>query len=125
MSKSIFTLFAASLISTSVLAHGGDAPGPNGGQIQMPGNFHTELVRDEDGSFKIYLLDIDFKNPTIKNSEVKLKVTDSNVPVKIKCVTKADHFYCKAPKKLTSGTVTLDVTREGIKAPTPAIYSLK
>jgi hypothetical protein len=32
--------------------HGEDKPGPNGGYIQMPGAFHTELVPVSDKVFK-------------------------------------------------------------------------
>ncbi len=88
-------------------SHGGDKPGPHGGYVEMPGLLHTEVVPDKDGSFHIYLLDIEFKNPTVKNSEVQawLTVAASKDKIELKCETMEDtHFHCIPPKKYSKAT---------------------
>lgn len=52
-------------------AHGEEKPGPNGGEIRMPGAFHTEL-KQVGREFHVYLLDLEFKNPMIENSGVEI-----------------------------------------------------
>ena len=49
-------LFLMAMLVSSILAfaHGEDKPGPHGGHIKMPANFHTEVIASEDGSFHIY-----------------------------------------------------------------------
>jgi hypothetical protein len=67
--KTICMLFAAILFQhTLASAHGEDKAGPNGGFIRMPGAFHTELVPSGKDKLKVYLLDIQWKNPSLKNS---------------------------------------------------------
>lgn len=78
------------------LAHGEDKPGPHGGEIRMPGAFHTELVLDKGGKkgapAKIYLLDIEWKNPVVKDSAVSVAVDEK--PAK-ECKPASDHFTCE------------------------------
>lgn len=74
-------------------AHGEDKPGPNGGEIRMPGAFHTELVRGEKGApAKVYLLDMEWKNPTVKDSAVSVSLDGK--PAK-DCKPAKDHFTCE------------------------------
>ena len=91
-----------SLIITSIFltentyAHGMNKHGPNGGFIQMPGTFHTELV--ENGKdFHVYLLDISFKNPMVEESKVSLKYKADKDFV-VECRPEGNKFVCPKPK---------------------------
>ena len=120
MFKTILIL-SAIFASLQTFAHGEDVPGPHGGYIQMPANFHTEVVPDKNGkSFKVYLTDLQFKNPLTKNSEVKAQLGDQN----ILCSVKKDYFLCSGAKNLKSGTLVIKATRDGVVAQTEATYDL-
>lgn len=100
--------FLAALLGVLAMAgvafgHGEDKPGPHGGAIRMPGAFHTELVKESPTKFKIYLLDIDFKKPVTKNSEVKANG--------IACKPRKKYFECSLPKPAKE--VTILAKREG------------
>jgi hypothetical protein len=112
--------FAANL----AFAHGEDKPGPNGGHIRMPGNFHTEVIADKDGSFHVYLLDIQFQNPTIKNSEVKAHIISGKGKTKLKCKPMGTHFHCKGGTPARKGSLVLKAKRSGVIAGTDAKYPL-
>ncbi len=111
----ILTIF---LISLNSFSHGENKPGPNGGFIRMPGIFHTEVVPDKmSDSFHLFLLDLAFKNPTVKNSSVEVLLEQPrNKKVKFSCeVMESNHFYCK-PEMVYSkdvGTLILRVKRDG------------
>ncbi|WP_347356657.1 hypothetical protein [Bdellovibrio sp.] len=95
-------------------AHGEDKPGPHGGHIQMPGAFHTELIVGKDQSAHIYLLDMNFENPTAQNSEIKVTAKNKKAEVKYTCsVMDGNHFHCipdgKVPAKTT---LIVQATRE-------------
>ncbi len=95
----LILLVATSLmISPLIHAHGEDKPGPNGGYIRMPGAFHTELLKVGNTKFKVFLLDIEWKNPTIKESFVTAIVKSKNKEETIKCKTANDVFECSLPK---------------------------
>ena len=91
-----------SLIITSIFltenasAHGMNKHGPNGGFIQMPGTFHTELV-DNGKDFHVYLLDISFKNPMVQDSKVSLKYKADKDSV-VDCRPEGSKFICPKPK---------------------------
>lgn len=120
--KSLLTIILLTA-SLKTFAHGEDKLGPNGGYLKMPGGFHTEVVPQKDGNLKVYLLDIEFKNPTVKNS--KITATISNATTKnLDCKTKRDHFVCKTTKaELDKGTLTVVAERSTVKG-AEAIYSL-
>lgn len=119
-------LFLVMILSTAtvVFAHGGGAPGPHGGAIQMPANFHTEVVAEDGGSFRIYLLDMEFKNPVTKNSGVEVDVVKGKKQTTLECVVVGDGFQCKAPKPVTSGILTIKAMRDGSMATMEAKYEL-
>lgn len=98
------------LASTQAMAHGEDKPGPNGGKITMPGAFHVELLPVDARQLKVFLLDIDFRNPVVKASS--LKVTQGSVQAK--CKEKSDHFVCEFPTQINlnqPGEITVIATR--------------
>ena len=121
----ILIILTTLLLSRQVYAHGEDKVGPHGGFIRMPGAFHTELVPSGNNAFKVYLLDMDWKNPSVKDAKVKLtfkgmKNMNSN------CVEKANFYLCKfdkifKPKNV--GELILETTREA-QAGDPVFYSL-
>lgn len=101
--------------SLNLFAHGYDKPGPHGGEITMPGNFHVELL-DKGANFVVYLLDINFKNPTTTQSSVVLN--------NVNCTAKNDHFVCPKPKQLKE--VSINAVRENKKGTlTTYAYPLK
>ena len=66
-------LAAAMLFShAAAFAHGEDKPGPHGGEIRMPGAFPTEIILVAQNKIRIYLLDMNWKNPTVKNSNMEV-----------------------------------------------------
>lgn len=109
-------LFALTLLaSLNTWAHGEDKPGPNGGHVRMPGAFHTELNYDEKTQdLHVFLLDMDFKNPSIKDSTLNAVFNSGKTTVTYSCATMdGNHFHCVANKKFKPrGTLTLKATRE-------------
>ncbi|MGZ5279385.1 MAG: hypothetical protein ACXWC9_05560 [Pseudobdellovibrionaceae bacterium] len=103
-------------------AHGGDKPGPHGGQIEMPGAFHTEVVADADG-FKVYLLDIKFENPSVKDSSVRVELKSDQTRVSSACEKRLDYFFCRTGKNVSKGTLVVKAVRENAKG-NDANYSL-
>ena len=95
--KRFFFLF---MILSAVLAwgHGEDKPGPNNGFIRMPGAFHTEIVPLGSNQFKVFLLDIQWKNPSVKESSLDFAYQGKR-KIKAAC-EKKDNFYflCTFPK---------------------------
>ncbi len=117
----ILTLF---FFSFSVSAHNEDKPGPHGGHIQMPANFHVEAVADAHGGFHIYLMDMENKNPVTKDSWVKASVKDNKKTQKLKCSKMGEeHFQCTG-KKITGGVLTVKAKRSGTEASMDATYEL-
>lgn len=101
------------LLTTVAFAHGEDKPGPNGGFIQMPGSFHTEVVPEKDGSFKVYLLNLQNQEPKIKNSSVTATIVNGKKKQKLDCMAMGEHFHCKTKSGLKSGTLVILANREG------------
>lgn len=115
---SIFLIFA----SYGMLAHGEHEVGPNGGTIRMPGGFHTELIVLKEG-LKVYLLDIEFKNPSTKNGSLKAKIVQGKSEQKLECQAHPDHFFCPVSKVPSSGKIVLKATREKMEG-IDAVYDL-
>ena len=124
--KMIFKALVLLIFSSSIAnAHGMDKLGPHKGYVQMPGAFHTEVVQDKDGSFRIYLLDVEFKNAITKNSEIKAKIKSGRT-YQLNCMVMNDYFHCVGTKEVTgngSGELYISATRDGIKG-NEAVYQL-
>lgn len=75
-------------------AHGEEKLGPHGGYIKMPGAFHTELVLDGAHKVKVYLLDFDWKNPSVRDSSVSLTLHGRGRAT-AKCVKQDDNYACE------------------------------
>lgn len=112
--KSVITTVLL-LASLKTLAHGEDKLGPNKGYLKMPGGFHTEVVPNKDGSIKVYLLDIEFKNPTVKDSKVEAMIHSSSMK-NLTCTPKRDHFVCDTNKAdLKNGMLMIIAERNSVK----------
>lgn len=127
--KNFFFIIATLIMTFNVYAHNEDKFGPHKGYIKMPGIFHTELVPEQRQSFKVYLLDVNIKNPTTENSNVTLSYegTDGNKNP-YKCIKVKDYFSCSVDSKTTAvdlnkGSLIVEASREGKKG-NKAIYSL-
>lgn len=120
--KTLLTLILIT-ISVQSFGHGEDKFGPNGGYLKMPGGFHTEVVPDQDGKLKIFLIDINFKSPAVKNSKVTATINNGRKK-EIICTAKRDHFLCETTKAdLIKGTLNIIAVRSTVKG-TEAIYEL-
>lgn len=123
--KNLFTLLAITLLTAQLAkAHGEDKPGPHGGYIKMPANFHTELVPAADGSFMIYLIDIQFQNPVIENSKVKVFFNSGKKKITLNCTPMKDHFHCFSKQPIKKGILSVRATRSGNSATMDAKYDL-
>ena len=96
--KGATVLIISSLVTLQAFAHGEDKPGPNGGYIRMPGGFHTELVQANNQKFKVYLLDINWQNPTVRDSSVEANVEFKSESIAASCKPEANFFSCELPK---------------------------
>ena len=92
----ILLLITVLLFTSQGFSHGEDKPGPNQGFIQMPGAFHTEVVPQSKNSVQVYLLDIAWKNPTIKDSSVKAQIGKESV----QCAPQKNFFICQFSDKI-------------------------
>lgn len=128
--KALLALFLTSLLSVSAFAHGEDKPGPHGGFVRMPGLFHTEVAFDtKDDSFHLFLLDVEFKNPTVKNSSVEAVVEQGKKSkVSFSCsVMGGNHYHCKPqrPYSKSNGKLVLKATRDGAAGTAEYQFPLK
>lgn len=100
-------LISAIIVFTATaFSHGEDKPGPHGGFIKMPSGFHTEVVPVGNNQLKVYLLDIDWKNPTTDKSTVRVNATV--------CAAKDSYFICDLGKIFNlkkKGKLTIEATR--------------
>lgn len=98
----IFALGQLLIFTSTALAHGEDKPGPHGGFIRMPGAFHTELVPSGMNKLKVYLLDVNWKNPSVTGSSLKLRYGLKGELAK--CEIGSGLFYtCEFSKKIDLG----------------------
>jgi hypothetical protein len=113
------------LVANLAHAHGENKLGPHQGYIRMPGAFHTELVPVNNKQFHIYLMDVGNKNPTIKDSSVKLTYFNNNLKNAFKCTPLKDHFSCIQKKEidLKKGKLVINAIRLSEKS-TDAEYEL-
>jgi hypothetical protein len=124
MKKTIAIIFAILMTGQLAYSHGEDKLGPNNGYIKMPAGFHTEVVPNKDGTFKVFLLDMSFKNPTVKESSVIARIENKKDKVNVKCEPMRDHFHC-FPKNvdLKNGSLIILAQRSLAKG-NEAIYKL-
>lgn len=112
------------MISVSSYGHGEDTTGPHGGVIRMPGAFHTEAIIVNKSTVAIYLLDINIKNPTTKESTVSATIMHDKKLHPLTCTPKEDKFECDVPENtnLLSGELVVMAKRgeiQGVEARYP------
>lgn len=116
MLKHIWSVVGLLVFAQYAFGHGEDKAGPNGGFIQMPGAFHTEIVQIEKDIAKVYLLDMNFQNPSIKASVVEVKLGSKT---SLKCQVQTEpYFLCQFPKGTDlskKGRLLVKAQREGQK----------
>lgn len=114
MKHKTFAFISFLLMPLTLWAHGEETPGPHGGHIKMPGAFHTEIKVSSQDEIQVYLLDMSFKNPSVKDSSVKMYLKYKNTQVSFTCqVADGDHFTCKGNKKIPAhGNLIITATRE-------------
>ena len=108
-------LFTA-LLSVQSWSHGEDRPGPNNGFIRMPGAYHTELVPVGKNQVKVFLLDIELKNPTVQASALRLTFKGKSEAELGCAVISNRHYLCSFPNKMDptqSGKIIVKSQREG------------
>ncbi|MBK9323524.1 MAG: hypothetical protein IPM97_11385 [Bdellovibrionaceae bacterium] len=96
-------------------AHGEDKPGPHGGYIRMPGAFHTEIVPIDEQKLHVYLLDMNWKNPTTKDSSLVMTFEKRKQFEKAKCQPSSNFYICEFSKEvdlMKSGTLKLLAQRK-------------
>ena len=99
-----------------VLAHGEDKPGPHGGVIRMPGAFHTEIVTIGDHAIELYLLDINWKDPTVKDSTLTVTHLFNEKQNELKCTVNEKHFLCRSESfPLNLGSLSVKARRLGVE----------
>jgi hypothetical protein len=113
--------------ANTATGHGEDKPGPHGGEIRMPGAFHTELVWAGPRRVKVYLLDMNYKEPLTMKSSVSVTVNPkSGEPVEASCKTSGTAFTCswsKGPTRRDFASLLLTAERNGLKSVGPATYT--
>lgn len=98
--------------STTLLAHGEDALGPHDGFVRMPGAYHVETIPSKD-ALDIMLLDVNFKNPTVLNSTVKVSIKSGKHVYHLSCESMDNYFTCPvSTKMLNRGTLVVESVRQ-------------
>lgn len=109
----IFLIVGYVLDIQATFAHGEDKVGPNGGFVRMPGAYHTEVVPIAKNKLKVYLLDIDWKNPSVLRSKVKVVYNENTNAT---CEVRTNFFECVFPKTVNftkKGRLKVLAEREG------------
>jgi len=82
----------------------------------MPGGFHTE-VKIQKNELKVYLLDINWKNPTTKNSGLNAEYINGVLRDSLVCKVQKSEFTCLLPSGFRSenGKLLITANRDGMK----------
>lgn len=119
--KIVFIFILIEFFSLQVFAHGEDKPGPHGGYIRMPGAFHTEVLKTKEG-YRVYLLDMNWENPSIADSSVVATIHAGKKKTELKCEKEKKSYLCKTKLK-EKGELEVTAKREGQMGNT-AVYKL-
>jgi hypothetical protein len=114
----IFTLLMTLILGEGVVyAHGEDKLGPNGGFIRMPGAFHTEVLPLGANKLKVYLLDINWENPSVLNSSLRVSLRSKETSL-AKCEVQENYYLCEFPMEVNltkRGELSVEAQRENQK----------
>ncbi len=116
--QKLFVNIAILCVSILAYSHGEDKKGPNGGYVRMPGAFHTETVVSDKNTLKVFLLDINWENPSVLKSEVKVILKSSIANEDVVCSSKKNYFLCLFSKNANlkqKGELQITATRENHK----------
>lgn len=118
------TSVLALLLTSVCFAHGEENPGPHNGVIRMPGAYHVEVIPDKD-SLNIMLLDMNFKNPTVLNSFIKVKIKHGKNAYTLRCESMDNYYSCPVNTKMLARKGTLHIESERQMAEgSPVEYAL-
>lgn len=91
----------------------------------MPGAFHTELLPVSDNTFKVYLLDLEWRNPSLQQAALKVRFNENGETAQ--CEPREEKYYfCKFSHKVKlreKGKLVVSAERAGQKG-RPVIYEL-
>lgn len=93
--------------------HGMNHAGPNGGEIRMPGIFHTEVFQDQNKVVRAYLLDGDIKNAVVAKSKVSAYVKRAAEKIELSCEVKSDYFACQGVDLKPGDKLVIQADRQG------------
>jgi hypothetical protein len=96
--------------------HGMNHAGPHGGEIRMPGIFHTEVLWDEAKEVRAYLLDGEIQHAVTERSKVSAFIKREAQKLEMKCEAKKDYFGCRPASgvELKPGDkVVIEANRQG------------
>lgn len=120
----LFTLTAALTCSSATFAHGENELGPHNGFIKMPGAYHVEVIPGKD-TLDVMLLDANFKNATVLNSHIKVKISNGKQTYALRCESMDNYFSCPISAKLLARNGKLHIESERqLNAGMPVEYSL-
>jgi hypothetical protein len=103
-----YAAILALILAQPVFAHGEDELGPHSGYIRMPGTYHVEVIPAKD-ELQIMLLDVNFKNPTVLNSSVKVRIKNGNNAYLLRCKSEDNYFSCPISANLLTNKSLLIV----------------
>ncbi|MBK7961785.1 MAG: hypothetical protein IPK04_11675 [Bdellovibrionales bacterium] len=114
----IFTSLMTLILGTGAAhAHGEDKPGPNGGFMRMPGAFHTEVIPLGPNKLKVFLLDINWKNPSVSSSSLRVNLKSKKTS-QAKCDVQENYYLCEFSKGVDltrKGELSIEAQRENQK----------
>lgn len=121
----LLTCAALSLYSANLFAHGEDKAGPHGGYVRMPGAFHTEVIKEGKDKLRVYLLDINWKNPSVKDSSVEATIKNGKTTTVLSCEKETDSYVCSSKNGTLKlkGQLEILAKREG-QVGVAAVYPL-
>lgn len=87
------------LSSVIVFGHGEAELGPHKGHVRMPGAFHTEVVLEGPNKLRVFLLDINFKNPSVHDSSLEVSFDQGKVTA-AKCKKLKLEYLCEFDRSI-------------------------
>ena len=101
------------LLSQNSFAHGEDQLGPHSGYVKEPGSYHVEVIPGKD-TLDIMLLDANFKNPTVLNSHIKVKIKQGSNAYVLRCESMENYFSCPVSDKMLAreGSLVIQSARQ-------------
>ncbi len=83
----------------------------------MPGAFHTEVLPLGANKLKVYLLDINWENPSVLNSSLRVSLRSKETSL-AKCEVQENYYLCEFPMEVNltkRGELSVEAQRENQK----------